>query len=109
LSAITNMHRPLEAWKNVKQSGTPPVKLVRAASLRKDARFRYMVIDQPPNLTEFRFRVHVGETRNWDEKNLVIVRTASQQDLLEAFEADLEAVKKEGWVEEGSWSGAGAS
>ncbi len=108
LSAISNMHRPLEAWKNIKPSG-PPVKLVRAALLTKGARSRYLVIDQPPDMSEFRFRLHVGETRTWDEKNLVFVRTGSQQALLEAFEADLEAVKKEGWVEEGSWFGSGAS
>jgi hypothetical protein len=106
LSAITNMHRPLEAWKNIKQPDTPPVKFVRSALLAKGARSRYLVIDQPPDMAEFRFRLHVGETRHWDEKNLVFVRTGSQEDLLEAFEADLEAVKKDGWVEEGSWPGA---
>ena len=105
LSAITNMHRPIEAWKNVKQPATPPVKLVRAALLTKGAKCRYQVIDQPPDMKEFRFRLHIGETRHWDEKNLVFVRTGSQQELLEAFEADLKAVKKEGWVEEGSWGG----
>ena len=102
LSAITNMHRPLEAWKNIKQPTTPPVKIVRAAFLTKGTRCRYLVIDQPPDMTEFRFRLHVGETRYWDEKNLVFVRTGNQQDLLDAFEADLKTVKKEGWVEEGS-------
>lgn len=109
VSAIINMHRPLEAWKNIKQPGTTPVELVRAAFLTKGARCRYLVIDHPPDMPECRFRVHVGEERNADEKNLVFVRTGSQQDLLEAFEADLEAVKKEGWVEEGSSFVAGAS
>lgn len=105
LSAITNMHRPLEAWKNIKQPSTPPVRLIRAALLAKGARGRYMVIDQPPDTTDFCFRLHVGETRTWDETNLVFVRTGSQKALSEAFDTDLEAIKKEGWVEEGSFGG----
>lgn len=109
LKAITSMHRPLEAWKDVKETATPPVKLVRSVLLKKGARWRYLVIDQPFDITEFRFRLHVGDTPNWDEKNLVLVRTGSQEDLLKAFEADLEAVKKEGWGEVGSWPGVGAT
>lgn len=103
LNAITSMHRPLEAWKDVKQPATPVVKLVRSVLLKKAARWRYLVIDQPPDIMEFRFRLHVGDTPNWDERNLVLVRTGSQEDLLRAFEADLEGVKKDGWVEKGSW------
>jgi hypothetical protein len=101
LSAITNLHRPLEVWKNIKQPAKPPVKFVRAALLTKGAMYCYLVIDQAPDMTEFRFRIHVGENRHWDEKNLTSVRTGSQQDLLEAFEADLKAVKEEGWVVSG--------
>ena len=50
LSAITNMHRPLEASKNIKQPATPVVKLVRSVLLKKGARCRYLVIDQPPDI-----------------------------------------------------------
>lgn len=103
LNAITSMHRPLEAWKDVKQPATPVVKLVRSALLKKGARWRFLVIDQPPDITEFRFRLHVGDTPNWDVKNLILARTGSQEDLLKAFEADLEAAKNEGWIEEGSF------
>ncbi|HEV2388513.1 MAG TPA: hypothetical protein VGS20_14800 [Candidatus Acidoferrales bacterium] len=106
LDAITNMHRPLEAWKDVKQPATAVVKLVRSVLLKKGARHRYLVIDQPAGMTGFRFRLHVGDTPNWDEKNLILVRTGAQEDLLKAFEADLEAVKEEGWIEEGSWPSA---
>lgn len=102
LNAITNMHRPLEAWKNIKQPGTPPVKLVRAAFLRKGARCRYLVVDQPPDTAEFRYRLHVGESPHWDQKNLVFLRTGGQQELLEALDAELESAKKEGWLEEAS-------
>lgn len=103
LNAITRMHRPRQAWEHVKQPAAPVVKLVRSALLKKGERWRYLIIDQPPDMTELRFRLHVGDTPNWDEKNLVLARTGSQDDLLKAFEADLEAVKKEGWVEKGSW------
>lgn len=104
LKAITNMHRPREAWKDVPQLGTPPVKLLRSAFLKKGAQCRYMVVDQPPNMTEteFRFRLHVGDTPHWDEKNLVLTRSGSREDLLKVFEADLEAVKKEGWIVAGA-------
>jgi hypothetical protein len=101
LNAITNMHRPLEAWKDIKQPSTPPVRLVRMKFLTKGTKFRYLVIDRPHDMTELRFRVHVSEQRHFDEKNLMFVRTGSEQELLEAFETDVESVKRDGWVEDG--------
>ena len=88
------MHRPLEAWKDIKQPRTPPVRLVRSAFLTKGTKCRYLVVDQPHDMTEFCFRVHVSEGRYFDEKNLMFVGTGSHQELLEAFETDLESVKR---------------
>lgn len=109
LTAITNMHRPAEAWKGIKQPSAPPVKLVRSVYLAKDGRHRYLVVDQPPDIKEFRLRVHVGDAPYWDEKNLALVRTGAQEELVEALESDLQAIKKEGWIEKGSWPSLGLS
>lgn len=101
LKAITNMHRPRESWNNGRPAASA-VKLVKSALLKKGPKYRYLVIDQPAHMADFRFRLHVGDTPNWDEKNMIFARTGGWEDLLQAFNADLEAVKHEGWIEEGS-------
>jgi hypothetical protein len=81
----------------------PPVKLLKAASLSKDGRWRYVVVDQPPG-EDVRFRVHIDKRRYASKDNMVVIRTGTETEMLAAFESDYQAALKEGWQLEGSHS-----
>jgi len=108
--AIINLHRSVEEWQEIAReqakNPVPPVKLVRAAFLSKGAKWRYVVVDQPPT-GEFRFRVHINEKRYFDLENMVVVRTGTEADMLAAFNFDLQSIQEEGWkLEDGTAVGA---
>jgi hypothetical protein len=105
LQAIINMHRSIKRWEEVirEQAKNPvlPVKVVKALFLSKGARWRYIVVDQPPG-QEVRFRVHVDERRYASTENMIIMRTGSETEMLEALDSDYHAALKEGWQIEGN-------
>jgi hypothetical protein len=105
LQAIINMHRSIKRWEEVARehakNPVPPVKLLKAVFLSKGARWRYLVVDQPPG-EEVRFRVHVDEQRYASTENMIVMRTGAESEMLAALDSDLQAALKEGWQLEGS-------
>src|SRR5579862_705287 len=100
LQAIINMHRSIKRWEEVAReqakNPVPPVKLLKAVFLSKGARWRYLVVDQPPG-EQVRFRVHVDEQRYASTENMVVIRTGTETEMLAAFDFDYHAALKEGW------------
>jgi hypothetical protein len=112
LQATRNMHRSIKQWQDITRQEPnhpgPPVKLFKAAFLSKNRRWRYLVVDQPLG-EEVRFRVHIDERRYAGRDNMVVMRTGTEAEMLEAFQSDYQAALKEGWQPEGSSSNANAS
>jgi hypothetical protein len=100
LQAIINMHRSIKRWEEVarEQAKNPvvPVRFLKAAFMSKNGRWRYLVVDQPPE-KDVRFRVHIDERRYASEENMVVIRTGTETEMLEAFDSDYQAALKEGW------------
>jgi hypothetical protein len=103
LQAITNMNRSIKRWEEVArqqaQNPVTPVKLLKAAHLSKGTKWRYLVVDQPPE-EDVRFRVHVDERRYAGKDTMVIIRTGTETEMLAAFDFDYQAALKEGWQSE---------
>jgi hypothetical protein len=105
LQAITNMHRSIKRWEEIAreqaQNPVPPVKFLKAVSLSKGGKWRYLVVDQPPG-EDVRFRVHIDDRRYASKDNMVVVRTGTETEMLAALDSDQQAAVQEGWKLEGS-------